>query len=394
MYQRAQCKILKERIAEPRRHIQVVAGARQVGKSTMVKQVLKDIDMPYTLANADSVDSQDTSWIGDTWAGIRQQMRFHNQPEHLLVIDEIHKIDNWSEQVKREWDSDTFRDVNIKLVLLGSSRLLLKKGLTESLMGRFEMIRMPHWSYREMQEAFGWTLDQYIYFGGYPGGADYVNSEKRWRNYVTDAIVAPSMEKDIMLTSGIYKPALMRNLFELGCAYSGKELSLNKMLGQLQDAGNVTTLSNYLNILDESRMLAGLRKYAADKARKYNSIPKLQVYDSALLSVMNGRSFEQEFTDPKQWGRWVETAVGAHLINHTDEWDYRLYYWRESNDEVDFVLDRRGNSIAIEVKSGRRGMNRGLRVFNEKFHPNQTLIVGSGGISIEDFLSHSLEPLF
>ena len=394
MYQRAQYKLLKERIEEPRRHIQVVAGARQVGKSTVVKQVLKDIDMPYTLANADSIDPQNGSWIGDTWAGVRQQMQFHNQLEHLLVIDEIHKIDNWSEQIKREWDSDTFHDVNIKLILLGSSRLLLKKGLTESLMGRFEMIRMPHWSYPEMREAFGWTLDQYVYFGGYPGGASYIKSEKRWRNYINDAIVAPSIEKDVIMTSTIYKPALMRNLFELGCSYSGEELSLNKMLGQLQDAGNVTTLSNYLNILDESHMLAGLRKYAADKARKYNSVPKLQVYNSALLSVMNGRSFEQEFTDPKRWGRWVETAVGTHLINHTDEWDYRLYYWRENNNEVDFVLDRRGKSIAIEVKSGHRTTNKGLSLFRDRFHSNQTVIVGSGGISVEDFLSHSLEPLF
>lgn len=394
MYQRKQFNTLKERIAEPRRHIQVVAGARQVGKSTMVKQVLKDIGMPYTFANADSVAHNNSLWISDMWAGVRQQMLFNNQNEHLLVIDEIHKIDNWSEFVKREWDSDTFHDINIKVVLLGSSRLLLKKGLTESLMGRYELIRMPHWSYQEMHEAFGLTLDQYIYFGGYPGGAGYIGNEKRWRDYILEAIVAPSIEKDVIMTSAIYKPVLMRKLFELGCSYSGEELSLNKMLGQLQDSGNVTTLSNYLNILNESHMLAGLHKFAADKVRKYNSVPKLQVYNSALLSAMNGQSFEQEFTNPKRWGRWVETTIGAHLINHAKEWDYQLYYWRENNDEVDFVLDRRGKTIAIEVKSGRRGMNRGLRVFDEKFHPARSFIVGSGGISIEDFLTHSLEPLF
>jgi len=394
MFQRKQYSILKERLAEPRHFIQVVAGARQVGKSTMVKQVLHDISMPFTSANADAVDPNDTSWITSTWESVRQQMVFGNQKEHLLVIDEIHKLNNWSEQVKREWDKDTFNDTNIKVVLLGSSRLLMKKGLTESLMGRFELIRMPHWSYQEMKEAFGWNIHQYIYYGGYPGSAGLISDEKRWREYVLHSIVAPSIEKDVMLTSTIYKPALMHRLFELGCAYSGEELSLNKMLGQLQDAGNVTTLANYLNILDESRLLAGLKKYAADKARKYNSVPKLQVYNNALLTIHNGQSFEKDFTDPKRWGRWVETAVGSYLINQSTEWNFHLYYWRDDNNEVDFVLEHNGETIAIEVKSGHRTTNKGLSLFREQFHPRHAIIIGSGGIPVEDFLQADLSKLW
>lgn len=394
MYQRKQFSVLSDRIAEPRRFIQVIAGPRQVGKSTLVKQVVKTLTIPYTIATADAIDSNDAQWISDVWETVRQQMIFRGQKEHLLVIDEIHKITNWSEKVKREWDSDTFADRNIKVVLLGSSRLLLKKGLTESLMGRFELIRMSHWSFCEMHEAFGWDINRYIYFGGYPGGATLVNNERRWRQYVTDSIIGPSIDKDVILTSTIYKPALMRNLFELGCAYSGEELSLNKVLGQLQDAGNVTTLSNYLTILDECNLLTGLQKFARDKARKYNSVPKFQVYNSALLSSLNGKSYEQAFTDSKLWGRWVETAIGSYLINHADAIGYKLYYWREASDEVDYILELRGETIAIEVKSGRRTTNKGLGIFRERFNPRYAIVVGSGGIPVEDFLQIDLEKLW
>lgn len=394
MYQREQYSTLYERIVEPRRLIQVVAGPRQVGKSTLVKQVISALTIPYTMESADGVGETNGEWISSVWEGVRQQMLFRGEKEHLLVIDEIHKVNNWSEIVKREWDSDTFTDRNIKVVILGSSRLLLKKGLTESLMGRFELIRMPHWNYREMHEAFGWDINQYIYFGGYPGGATLIGNERRWRGYVTDAIIAPSIEKDVILTSTIYKPALMRNLFELGCTYSGEELSLNKVLGQLQDAGNVTTLSNYLTILNECHLLSGLQKYARDKARKYNSVPKFQVYNSALLSALNGKNYEQAFTDSKQWGRWVETAVGAYLINNADLVGYKLYYWREAANEVDYILERQGETIAIEVKSGHRTTNKGLPLFRERFNPRHAIIVGSGGIPVEEFLQLDLERLW
>ena len=394
MYQRKQFSVLCDRIAEPRRFIQVIAGPRQVGKSTLVKQVVRTLTIPYTIETADAIDSNDAQWISDVWETVRQQMIFRGQKEHLLVIDEIHKIRNWSEKVKREWDSDTFADRNIKVVLLGSSRLLLKKGLTESLMGRFELIRMSHWSFREMHEAFGWDINRYIYFGGYPGGATLVDNERRWRQYVTDSIIGPSIDKDVILTSTIYKPALMRNLFELGCAYSGEELSLNKVLGQLQDAGNVTTLSNYLTILDECNLLTGLQKFARDKARKYNSVPKFQVYNSALLSSLNGKSYEQAFTDSKLWGRWVETAIGTYLINHADTIGYKLYYWREASDEVDYILELRGETIAIEVKSGRRTTNKGLGIFRERFNPRYAIVVGSGGIPVEEFLQIDLEKFW
>lgn len=393
MFKRTQFSVLQSRIEEPRRFIQVLSGPRQVGKSTMVKQVLKETSIPYLLFTADNESPENTAWIGEVWATARARMQLLQSPEFLLVIDEVHKIDNWSEAVKKEWDYDSFNDIPLKVVLLGSSRLLLKDGLTETLAGRFELIRMPHWSFAEMREAFGFDSNQYIYFGGYPGGASLIKNHRRWQHYVTDSIIAPAIERDVLSTKVVYKPALMRQLFDLGCAYSGMELSLNKMLGQLQDVGNVTTLSNYLNTLGEARLLCGLQKYAKDAARKYNSVPKLMVYNTALFSVQSGMTYETAFTTPKAWGRWVESAVGAYLLNQADELGFNVYYWRERDNEVDFIIEYNRQCIAIEVKSGRRTNNQGLALFQKQFQPMRFFVVGSGGIPVEDFLTGDLERL-
>lgn len=386
--------MLISRLLEPRKTLQVVAGPRQVGKTTMVKQVLTEISLPSLFFSADGVDADDTGWISDRWEEARVQMRYHSYEEFLLVFDEIHKIKNWSERVKKEWDTDSFHDLNLKVVLLGSSRLLMKKGLTESLAGRFETLPMGHWTFQEMHDAFGWNLDQYIYFGGYPGSASYVSNEVRWRRYVRDAIVNPAIEKDVLLTTFIYKPALLHQLFRLGCAYSGKELSFNKMLGLLQDAGNATTLVNYLEVLGESKLLVGLQKYAMDESRKYRSTPKLQVFNNALLTVMSdGMTYEKAFTHPDLWGRWVESTVGCFLLDRADELEYQLYYWRDNDEEVDFVIVRGDSLIAIEVKSGRSQSNSGLGTFREKYHPQYTLVVGGEAMPLEQFLTGDIESL-
>lgn len=394
MYKRRQFNELKSRIEEARNKIQVISGPRQVGKSTLVKQVLKEMSIDFTFISADNVEKNNVSWINEVWETARQRMKLKKEREYLLVIDEVHKVNNWSEAVKKEWDDDTFNDVNIKVILLGSSRLLIKDGLTESLAGRYELIHMSHWSFKEMKEAFGMDLEHYIFFGGYPGGVGFINNEVRWRKYIKDSIVAPAIAHDILMTKTIYKPELMKQLFELGCTYSGEEIALTKLLGQLQDAGNITTLANYLSTLNESHLLCGLQKYANDNARKYNSVPKMMVYNTALLSSLYGLNYSQVFTNPKMWGRWVESAVGTHLLNMANELDYRIYYWRERNDEVDFILEYNRQCIAIEVKSGRRTTNAGISVFKEKFRPLHTFIVGNGGIPLEEFLSSDLKYLF
>jgi predicted AAA+ superfamily ATPase len=393
-YKRPQFAEVLDRMNEPRKFIQVLAGPRQVGKSTLIDQVLAECQIPHYLYNADSVDENDTDWIRRIWETTRTLMDTRQQTEAVLVIDEIHKIKRWSEIVKREWDADTRSKRQLKLFILGSSRLMLRKGLTESLAGRFELIRLGHWTLQEMEDAFGWTLDNWIYYGGYPGSASLIKDMRRWKKYIKESLVAPAIEKDIILTSNIYKPALMKQLFELGCTYSAELLSLTKALGQLQDAGNVTTLSSYLEILNQCNLLAGLQKYANDEARRYQSIPKYQVYNNALLTAFKGTSYEKDRIDPQIWGRWIESAVGAYLLGRAEEGGYSVYYWRERSDEVDFIIVRQGEVMALEVKSGRRGMNSGIPKFNDLFHPKHSLVIGTDGIPFEEFFRMRIEDLF
>ena len=393
-YKRPQFAEVLDRMNEPRKFIQVLAGPRQVGKSTLIDQVLAECQIPHYLYNADGVDENDTDWIRRIWETTRTLMDTRQQTEAVLVIDEIHKIKRWSEIVKREWDADTRSKRQLKLFILGSSRLMLRKGLTESLAGRFELIRLGHWTLQEMEDAFGWTLDNWIYYGGYPGSASLIKDMRRWKKYIKESLVAPAIEKDIILTSNIYKPALMKQLFKLGCTYSAELLSLTKALGQLQDAGNVTTLSSYLEILNQCNLLAGLQKYANDEARRYQSIPKYQVYNNALLTAFKGTSYEKDRIDPQIWGRWIESAVGAYLLGGAEEGGYSVYYWRERSDEVDFIIVRQGEVMALEVKSGRRGMNSGIPKFNDLFHPKHSLVIGTDGIPFEEFFRMRIEDLF
>ncbi|MBR1411278.1 MAG: ATP-binding protein [Prevotella sp.] len=393
-YKRQQFAEVLERMNEPRRFIQVLAGPRQVGKSTLIDQALSECQLPHYLYNADGIDENDTDWIRRIWESVRIQMDTKQEKEAVLAIDEIHKIKRWSEIVKREWDADTRSRRQLKLFLLGSSRLMLRKGLTESLAGRFELIRLGHWTLQEMEDAFGWTLDEWVYYGGYPGSAGLIKDTRRWRKYIKESLVTPAIEKDVILTSNIYKPALMKQLFEVGCSYSAQLLSLTKALGQLQDAGNVTTLSSYLDILNQCNLLAGLQKYANDEARRYQSVPKFQVYNNALLTAYQGATYEKDRIDPQIWGRWVESAVGAYLLGGAEEGSYNVYYWRERSDEVDYIIVRQGEAVALEVKSGRRGMNSGLPKFCENFHPKRALVIGTDGIPFNEFYHMRIEDLF
>ena len=354
MYKRAEYQLITERMKEPRRFIQVVMGARQIGKSTVVKQVLKDLDMPYQFFSADNAPATNSAWISDCWAAVRSLKESRGWESVILVIDEIQKIANWSEVVKKEWDDDTFHDRDIKVLLLGSSRVLLEKGLSESLAGRFEEIRMSHWSYQEMKECFGFSLDQYMFYGGYPGAATLIGDEDRFSQYIQSAIIEATINKDILMDTPISKPALLRQTFELGAAYSGELLSLNKMLGSLQDAGNTVTLAGYINPL----------------------------------------TFEQAILNRKAWGRIFESGIGAYLVSQAFVHRFEVFYWRERDAEVDFVLRKKGSVVAIEVKSNAEKRTDGLDKFRKLFNPQSAFIVGDGGISAEDFLSMDVRKLF
>jgi predicted AAA+ superfamily ATPase len=394
MFERPYLERLKDRLEEPRKFIQVVMGPRQVGKTTMITQLLRKLDTEHVFESADAVANPNNVWLHAIWETARFRMKASGASEYLLVVDEIQKIDNWSEIVKQQWDRDTREETNIKLVLLGSSRLLIQKGLTESLAGRFETFQMGHWSYSEMNAAFGWNIEQYLYFGGYPGSASLVGDEERWKNYIEDSMIETSIAKDILMLTRIDKPALLKRLFELGSLYSGQILSYTKLMGQLQDAGNTTTLSHYLTLLSDCGLLGGLEKYAGNVIRKRSSSPKFQVYNNALLSAQDNKTYSDIILNPKDWGRYVESSVGAHLINNAVSERYNLHYWRDSNKEVDFILEKNGKLIALEVKSGKRAENTGMKTFAGKFHPVKVLLVGTGGISIEEFLRINPIELF
>ncbi len=394
MFERVYIEKLKARLEEPRKFIQVVTGPRQVGKTTMITQLLQKFTLPYVFESADSVMNTDNLWVLQTWESARLRMKASGVKEYLLVIDEIQKIENWSEQVKQQWDKDTREGVNIKVVLLGSSRLLIQKGLTESLAGRFEIFYLGHWSYPEMQSAFGWNIEQYIFFGGYPGSAPLIGEEDRWKNYIKDSLIDTVISRDILMLTRIVKPALLKRLFELGTLYSGQILSYTKLMGELREAGNTTTLSHYLDLLAESGLLGGIEKYAGNVVRKRSSSPKFQVYNNALLSALGNATFSEMVVDPAKWGRMVESSIGTHLINNSITDRYSLNYWRDGNQEVDYVLEKNGKLIALEVKSGRRRENAGMKVFADKFHPAKVLLVGTGGIPLEEFLKITPSALF
>ncbi len=394
MYKRAEYQIIKSRLEEPRRFIQVLMGPRQVGKSTVVKQVLQDYEGEYLFFSADNVPATNSAWISDCWSSVRRLMIAKELTSIVLVIDEIQKIANWSEVVKKEWDHDSFHEIGIKVLLLGSSRVLLEKGLSESLSGRFEEIRMTHWSYPEMKDCFGFTLDQYLFFGSYPGAAPLIKDEDRYQQYIQSSTIDATINKDILMDTPIGKPALLRQTFELAAAYSGQILSLNKMLGSLQDAGNTTTLAGYINLLNESALLCGLQKFSIDTARRKASIPKFQVYNNALKTVLNPLTFEQALLDRKAWGHLFESGIGAYIVSQSFVHRFEVYYWRERNDEVDFILKKKGTVVAIEVKNNAEKNTAGLSKFKEMFHPTEALVVGEGGFPVEEFLSLDLRKLF
>lgn len=356
--------------------------------------MLQDLDIPFQQFSADNVPATNTAWVSNCWAALRSLKESKGLESIILVIDEIQKISNWSEVVKKEWDDDTFHDRNIKVLLLGSSRVLLEKGLSESLGGRFEEIRMTHWSYPEMKECFGFTFDQYLFYGGYPGAAELINNPDRWEQYIQSAIIDATINKDILMNTPISKPALLRQTFELGASYSGELLSLTKMLGSLQDAGNTVTLAGYINLLDESGLLCGLQKYSIDTARRRASIPKFQVYNNALKMVYNPHTFDQAIMDRKGWGRIFESGVGAWIISQAFVHRLEVFYWRDRNDEVDFILRKKGTVIAVEVKSNAEKNTGGLAIFRDKFSPKTAFIVGDGGIPAEEFLSMDMMSLF
>lgn len=417
-YSRPICHRVFKRLSEHPQRIQILAGPRQVGKTTLVRQLLANLpalaglyvaadeqprrptvgaSFPGGTQRASDIGAPpraDSTWLVEQWQSAMVAATAWRESRHpgaatqpfVFVIDEIQKVPQWSETIKGLWDRRVDEDLAMHVVLLGSSPLLMQKGLSESLAGRYEVVPMNHWSFEEMNDAFGFTLEQYLYFGGFPGSAGDVHDQNRWRNYVVHGLIEPNIDKDILMMTRVDKPSLLKQLFEVGCAYSGQIVSLDKTLGQLHDAGNVTTLARYLDLLGQAGLLSGLQKYSGHELRRRKSPPKFQVLNNALMSAKGTHSFDEARADRSHWGRLVESAVGAHLVNSA-EGDTRIHYWREGSLEVDFVIEHRGKLVAVEVKSGKTSSgHRGLDEFARRHDGCSTLLVGSDELPVGEFL--------
>jgi predicted AAA+ superfamily ATPase len=394
-YRRPHMATLVARLREPRRRMQVLIGPRQVGKSTLIGQAIEELACPHVSVSADEIGQQPVGWIATHWEAARSLLKSSSAAEPVvLVLDEVQKLPNWSETVKRLWDEDTRNRVPLHVVLLGSSPLLMQAGLTESMAGRFEVVHVPHWSLEEMTDAFGFTLDEYLYFGGYPGGVDLRGDVDRWKNYVRDVLVETTIARDVLLMKRIDKPALMRQLAGLATSYSGQAVSFTKMLGQLQNQGNSTIIADYLHLLGSVGMVSGLQKYSPRLVRQRASSPKLQVWNTALLSAASSHTFQSAREDSVFWGHLCESAVGAHLLNSTRGTRMEVLYWSKGDLELDFVLVRDTAIIGIEVKSGSRSRARGLEAFLQTEPKARGVVVGEGGRSLLEFLRMSAFEFF
>jgi uncharacterized protein len=387
--------VFTARLQEPRRFLQVVAGPRQVGKTTLVRQALTALQQSPQAARIaqHSVSADNPGLVGSSWLTAQWEVARALAAQAgscVLVLDEVQKLPNWTEEVKRLWDEDTRAGHDVRAVILGSAPLLIARGLTESMAGRFEMTRLGHWRYNEMREAFGFTLDQFIYYGGYPGAAPLIGNEARWAAYVRDALIETTISKDVLLMSPVQKPALLRRVFDLACRYSGQELSYQKMMGQLSDAGNTTTLAHYLHLLEGAGMVCGLQKYAGQTVRQRASSPKLQVFNTALMGAIaatEGFGYARLRATPQLWGRVTESAVGAELLaRHLEHSSTQplIYYWREGTSEVDYVVRHQGELFAYEVKSGiHMGNVAGLDALCKQHRAARPMVLGTGGLPLE-----------
>ncbi|MBF0252489.1 MAG: ATP-binding protein [Candidatus Omnitrophica bacterium] len=393
MFKRDVTRIVLDRLIEKRQFLQIINGPRQVGKTTAIRQVLEDIKVESIYAAADLPAPPSISWIEENWEKARLKLK--SVPEVILVLDEVQKIDRWSEEVKRLWDEDTKNGTNIKVVILGSSALLINKGINESLAGRFELLRISHWTWKEVKKCFNWGFEDFIYFGGYPGAALLIKDELRWGNYVRDSLIETTLSKDILMLNRVEKPALLRQLFVLACEYGGQILSYTKMLGQLADAGNTTTLATYQHLFESAFLIKGLQKFSGGALRKKTSIPKWIPLNTALMTALKNISKKDFTSNRDQWGRLVETAAGAYMINESEKYNIEVFYWRDGNYEVDFVLQYGEKMVALEIKSGRKKTNiSGLEKFKKKYPASKSKVVGGTGIPLEEFFEMDVLNLF
>lgn len=345
--------------------IQVILGPRQVGKTTTILNYLEtNYNEKAIYVSADKVFQSNALWLQEQWQKAQIEKK-------LLVIDEIQKCENWAEVIKSLWDQAKLQKKQIQCVLLGSSSLEIQKGLTESLTGRFQLITTYHWNYSESKDGYDLSFEDFLKFGGYPGSYPFIKDQE-WINYVRNSIITTVIEKDILQYQNVKSPSLFKQAFDILMAYPAQEISYTKLLGQLQDKGNTDLIKYYIRLYEGAFLIKALEKFSNKAVITKSSTPKILPLAPCLyyLTILDSYS-------PEEKGRVFELLVGAQLVRTGEE----LYYWREKNNEVDYVLKRGKKIWAIEVKSGYKKNSKGLDAFKKKF-PTAKLVI----ITLENYL--------
>ncbi len=364
---------LARRLAEPAPgRIQLLAGPRQVGKTTLLLELAERHGKVAIYAAADGPEAALPGFWERLWS--RAEGTASTEGRALVLLDEAHVLHDWAGHLKREWDRLRRGKLPVQVVATGSSALRLAHGSRESLAGRFERITLTHWSASSLAEVFGVPPTEackiLVEMGSYPGAFEFRKDSPRWSAYVRDAILEPAVGRDILALAAVRKPALLRQVFGVAASAPTQILSLQKIQGQLQDRGALETIAHYLALLEEAFLVATLQKHSTRPARQRSAPPKVVPLNNALLAVMDPRGIPDRTREPERWGVWVENACLAHAWNAGQ----RVNYWREEPLEVDGVLEGGWGAWAIEVKTGRISASdlKGLGEFvrrHPKFRP-------------------------
>ena len=353
--------------------LQVILGPRQVGKTTTILDYIeRELSGKANYVSADLVFNTSPQWLTEQWLKAQQDQK-------TLIIDEIQKCENWAETIKGLWDSAKRMKQSISCVLLGSSSLQIQKGLTESLTGRFQLILAHHWNHAESKEGYELSFEEFLKIGGYPGSYQFGKDLSEWRNYVKNSIISTVIEKDILQYQTVKSPALFRQAFEIILSYPAQEISFTKLLGQIQDKGNVELIKHYIHLYEGAFLVKALEKYSPKKLKTKSSSPKILPLAPCLYYV----NALEPYTDEVK-GRIFELVVGAQLFRTGAE----LMYWREGKYEVDYVLKRGKTIWGIEVKSGRKKALSGLTEFSKRFPTARTAL-----ITMDNYFTFEKDPM-
>ncbi|MBI2376975.1 MAG: ATP-binding protein [Deltaproteobacteria bacterium] len=373
----SECRdVLAERLEEPAPgRIQLLAGPRQVGKTTLLLELVERFSELAVYAAADEPGSA----LPGFWERLlaRAEQTCADQGRAILLLDEAHLLADWAPRLKGAWDRFRRIKAKVHVVASGSSSLHLARGSRESLAGRFELLTLTHWSARSMADVFGLkgeeAAEAVVRAGSYPGAFHLLDDPARWSAYVRDAILEPAIGRDILALTSVRRPALLRQIFAVAASSPAQILSLQKIQGQLQDSGALETIACYLQLLEDAFLVAALPKFSAQPRRQRAAPPKLVTLNNALLAAVSSTGPVRD--DPARFGAWVENACLAHAWNAGQ----RVSYWREEPLEVDGVVEGSWGKWAIEVKTAdlRPSELRGLLELTLRYPKYKPLVVCS-----------------